>query len=187
MKKALKSLETINALISVEEQRVLYKYASKVRKNGVIVDIGTAAGGSAFMLAFGSKPSVKIHTIDPNRNPNFFTKRKEFNFDKKIKFINKISEEVAKDFKDKIDLLFVDGIHNYLGVTNDFNWFKGFMKKDGIVMFHDYYAYSNTIGSAVDDIVKSGQVEKVKIIDSKFRGEIRTGLYIARMKGGGNK
>jgi hypothetical protein len=82
--------------------------------------------------------------------------------------------------KEPIDLLFIDGIHNYEGVMGDFGRFN--LKRDGIVIFHDYYLYRDTIGKAVDELEQDGKIEKIEIIDSLYNGETRTGMYIARCK-----
>ena len=177
-----KKIELVYSLNTDEEREAFCKYARKIPDNGTIVDIGTCAGSSAFCFAFGSKPSVKVHTIDPNDNEKFFIMRDFFGLKERVLYIKKTSEDAAKGFDQKIDLLFVDGIHSYVGVTNDFNWFRPFMKKDSVIMFHDYYLYSNEIGKAVDELEEKGLIEKIEIIDSLYQEERRTGLYIARVK-----
>jgi len=168
----------VNPLTTPEERRAFAEYAAKVPDNGKIVEIGTAEGSSAFSFAFASKPSVKVYTIDPNLNEKFLRYRKEWNLEDKLVFINKTSEDAAKEWEDEIDLLFIDGIHNYQGVMNDFNWFSFFVKPGGYIMFHDYYYY-DSIKLAVDDLEADGEIVKVEIVDSYFKGEKRTGLYIA--------
>ena len=175
-------IKLVNSLNTDEERVAFCKYARKVPDNGTIVDIGTCAGSSAFCFAFGSKPSVKVHTIDPLDNEKFFIMRKFFGLEKKVLYIKKTSEDAVKDFDQKIDLLLIDGIHTYDGVTNDFNWFRPFMKKDSVIMFHDYYLYRNAIGRAVNELEEKGLIEKIEIIDSLYQEEIRTGLYIAKVK-----
>lgn len=177
----IEKIKNVNALITEKEKEVLCKYARKIPDNGTILEIGTAAGSSAFTLVLSSKPSVKTYTIDPNINETFIARKKEWGLDKRLIFINKTSEEAAKDWRGEIDLLFIDGIHSYPGVTNDYNWFSPFVKKGGIVIFHDYFLYGNTVGKAIDDISKD-RVEKIEIIDSFFRGKVRTGMFIARKR-----
>jgi len=171
-------IKNVNALTTPEERRAFCKYAKKVPNGGVIVDIGTAAGSSAFTFALASKPSVKVYTIDPNKNENFLANREEWGLEEKLVFINKTSEEAVKEWNKKIDLLFIDGIHSYLGVMNDFNWYSPSVKKGGIILFHDYFLYRDTIGMAVDEICNGGRVEKIEIIDSLFHKEVRTGMYV---------
>lgn len=172
-------MERVKALNTKEERAAFYKYAKDVPDGGIIVDIGTAAGGSALVFAMASKPKVKVYTIDPTKNLDFMERRKEAGLEKKLIFINKTSEEAAKGWNKKIDLLFIDGIHNYLGVMNDFTWFKKSVVEGGIVMFHDYYLYTNTVGTAIDEIEAGGEVEKIEIVDSLYQ-KLRTGLFISK-------
>jgi predicted O-methyltransferase YrrM len=170
----------VQKLNTIEERAVFYKYASKVPDNGLIVDIGTAQGGSAFIFALSSKPSVKVYTIDPSQNEKFIFLRKEWGLEEKIVFLHQTSQDAAKGWDKEIDMLFIDGSHSYSGVKNDFLWFGSHVKKGGIVAFHDYYYYG-AIGKAVDEIVASGAVEKVEIVDSLYQKERRTGLYISKI------
>lgn len=172
----------INALNTHEERKAFYEYASNVPNGGVIVDVGTAEGGSAFVLALASAPTVKVFTIDPQKNEKFLAKRKELDLEDRLIFINKTSAEAINDILFPIDLLFVDGVHSYEGVMNDFTVFGGLVT-DGIVMFHDYYLYNNTIGKAVDDLVGNKEIKKIKIVDSNYSPEVRTGLFIAKKYG----
>ena len=113
LKKALNLTKNVNALLCEKDKKALYLYASKVPRNGVIVDIGTAAGGSAFIMALASKPSVKVITIDPVVNADFLFNRKGVGLAKKLSFINKTSDSAFRNWHGgKIDMLFVDGVHS---------------------------------------------------------------------------
>ena len=175
-------IKTVHSPNTKEERAAFCKYAGKVPDNGTIVDIGTCAGSSAFIFAFASKPSVKVFTMDPNRSEKFFYDWERLGFLEKLTYYQQTSEAFAKDFNGKIDLLFVDGVHSYRGVGNDINWFKKHMVDGGIIMFHDYYLYRNTIGRAINEAEERGDIEKIEIIDSLYKENVRTGLYIARVK-----
>jgi predicted O-methyltransferase YrrM len=177
-----KKIGKVYSLNTKEEREAFYKYAAKVPDDGIILDIGTCAGSSAFIFGWASSPKVKVHTIDPVVNHNFISNLEAFGLGEKIIYHQETSEEVAEKWDLPISLMFIDGIHSYHGVSNDFGWFKQFMVKDGIVMFHDYYLYSNAIGRAIDEIEARGEIEKVEVIDSLYCNEVRTGLYIARIK-----
>lgn len=177
---AQKLITYINYLLTEPDIKTLFEEAKKVPENGVIVDIGTAEGGSAFMMSFGSKDSVKVYTIDPNESKSFLSHRDDWDLEEKLTYIIKTSEDAIEDVPKEIDLLFIDGIHNYEGVTNDFNWYGERVKKGGIIIFHDYYLYRDTIGKAVDDIIASGRAEKIKIVEGVYKGDKNIGMYVAR-------
>jgi len=91
-----------------------------------------------------------VHTIDPHY-PNAWTdqgtKGDTYTF-----FLDRIncydladwvavhrqtSTEVARDWSDAIDFLFIDGDHSYQGVKDDFALFHRWMRPDGLIAFHD--------------------------------------------------
>jgi len=176
------TIKNIQSLNTPEERVAFIKYARQVPSGGNILDIGTCAGGSAFVFALASKDDVHVYTVDPVKNPFFIENKEKFGLDKKITFFQKTSEELAKGWDTPIDLIFIDGIHSYAGVMNDFMWFREYVKKDGIVIFHDYYLYKDAIDKAVDELEESGEIEKLEIIDSLYKGEVRTGMYVSRIK-----
>lgn len=179
--KILNLTRNVNALLCEKDKQALYRYASKVPRGGVIVDIGTAAGGSAFIMALASKPSVKVVTIDPAVNENFLSNRKDLGLVKKISFRNKTSNDAVKNWHGgKIDMLFVDGIHNYEGVMNDIDTWGSFVKKGGTVAIHDIFLYDNTIGKAVQDLVGAKRLKPIEIVDDKWQDERRIGMFIGR-------
>ncbi len=171
--------KNIRKLNTKEERAAFYKYAKRVPSNGLIVDIGTAQGGSAFVFVLASKSSVKVYTIDPKKNLQFLYYLERFELSDRLIYYEQTSEAFAKDFKGKIDLLFIDGIHSYRGVVGDFNSYEDCVVKGGIVMFHDYFLYGDAIGKATDEIEAGGQIKKIEIVDSLFNKATRTGLYIA--------
>ena len=74
-------IKNMNYMLTEEEVATLYKYAAEVPDGGIIMDIGTAEGGSSLIMGLASKPNVKVHTIDPVRNDKFFYLRKEMALD----------------------------------------------------------------------------------------------------------
>ena len=137
----------VNRKINESEVALLKEYASHVPENGLIVDIGTCEGGSAFALAIGSKPSVKIVTIDPTPNKRFYTHRTALGFDNKIECIEKRSQDIKWDRP--INLFFNDGLHQYQGIVEDNDIYCPMVVKDGLCLFHDFTLYDNTVGKGI--------------------------------------
>ena len=53
-------------------------------------------------------------------------------------YIRQTFNEAVKQFEDhSIDILHIDGFHTYEAVSNDFNTWKGKVKENGIILFHD--------------------------------------------------
>jgi len=142
-------MDSIDKKLSVDDPTTLAKYARKVPENGTILDIGTCAGGSAFIMAVNSHPSVKVYTIDPTPNPLFYIHRTKLGLDEKVTIFTKKSQEMVWSLP--LDLAFDDGLHNYLGVSEDIRIFYPHVKKGGFCMFHDFKLYNNTVGKAILD------------------------------------
>lgn len=49
------------------------------------------------------------------------------------------SDELAKQWNKSIDILFIDGCHEYSQVKRDYINFSHFLKKNGFMFFHDTY------------------------------------------------
>lgn len=177
LEEILEKIKGVNALLCEKDKEALYRYAGYVPENGVIVDIGTAAGSSAFIMALASKDSVKVYTVDPMRNQNFLDDRTRLELDDKIVYFEGTSAFSYIDWQRPIDLLFIDGVHSYQGVKDDFETFGTKVKPGGIVIFHDIFLYDNTIGAYVEDIVKEGLLKKIEIVDDTF-SERRVGMFI---------
>src|SRR5205085_10582223 len=55
----------------------------------------------------------------------------------RVEIVRKLSSDAARDWRDPIDLLMIDGDHSYEGVKRDWELFSPFVKKTGVVLFHD--------------------------------------------------
>lgn len=127
------------AFVWKEEQEVLARFAEKVPENGVIVEIGTARGGTSmiFHQALRNK-GIRIYTIDALN----CARAKENLKNTDVTIINMTSLEFAEVWKKEInkpvDFLYIDGDHNFCGIYDDYNAWFPFLNKNGTVAFHDY-------------------------------------------------
>jgi cephalosporin hydroxylase len=118
----------------------------------VVLEIGTARGGTLFLFTRVADPEAKIISIDlpGGRFGGGYPKWKiplYLSFSKsgqKIYLIRRDShnprtlEEVKRILGgEKVDFLFIDGDHTYDGVRMDFEIYSPLVKKGGIIAFHD--------------------------------------------------
>lgn len=109
----------------------------------VVCEIGTAEGGTNFLLSNTIKSVQHIIGIDlyvHNRAKlKYFSKPKlRQSFFDGNSHSNNISEQVESVLKGKkIDLLFIDGDHRYNGVKKDFEVYKQLVSPNGLIAFHD--------------------------------------------------
>lgn len=109
-----------------------------------------------------SQDETLLHNIKNNNIHNY-----------NIKLCKKYSNDkiLLKQFNDtntKVDILFIDGAHDYNGVINDWKNYNGFVNSGGYIIFDDYndYKYSPEVKPAVDEIVKHIDRKVYEIIGS---------------------
>ena len=99
-----------------EEVDELIRLAKAVPDGGTIVEIGTAEGGSALIFDKASKETVKIYSIDVLPTKAAYKNLK----DTRVKIIKGESVSVASEWQDiagkSIDLLFIDGGHDFKNI-----------------------------------------------------------------------
>ena len=123
------------------------------------LEIGSCEGQSTlwFIKKILTHESSKITCIDPhfendwyNKSDNeyrektdkttfeIFKKNILEKYSEKITYFRKKSWEVLPFLKDKFDVIYVDGCHDFANVYVDTRLSSDLLKKDGIVMFDDY-------------------------------------------------
>jgi len=139
-----------------EDHNVLRKYASKV--SGEIVEIGAYAGKSARVLALAS-PKSHITTIDSYIDWHYKDIGEALKIRGKclkeisglnVTLISKTSEFVGRNWNTPIDLLHIDGDHNYEAVKSDISLFVPHVS--GVVLLHDYTVQEFGVAKAVKEL-----------------------------------
>ncbi|HEU5277947.1 MAG TPA: class I SAM-dependent methyltransferase [Gaiellaceae bacterium] len=125
-----------------EEGEALYELARACKGRGVIVEIGSWKGKSTICLGVGSRAgaSVPIYAVDPHADYRFGDFKA--NVDRAgiadlVQPIASLSQPAADDFHEPIELLFVDGSHEYDLVLEDFEKWVPKVVEGGWVAFHD--------------------------------------------------
>jgi cephalosporin hydroxylase len=128
----------------MEEIKKLLLILDKVKPK-VILEIGTARGGTLFLFSNIAHEEAILISVDLYQT---IEKRILFRYIKKekqkifliqgdshsIETLRKI-EEILKGRK--VDFLFIDGDHSYEGVKKDFEMYSPLVRKGGIIAFHD--------------------------------------------------
>lgn len=121
------------------EQKTLIERAARVPNKGVVVEIGTAQGGSASLFhSTAGRRGVAIYSFDMAPSTEAYERLQQTG----VTIIAKPSVEGAREW-DRIvgrpvDLLFVDGGHALVHVLEDFNAWVPLLRPGGEVIFHDY-------------------------------------------------
>jgi predicted O-methyltransferase YrrM len=138
-------------------QRVILSLFAMQKKDGVIVELGSWTGGGVLLMAPFLKHDQSYHAVDTfnaDHMPDQFVQdylkgRKHLDvfkenirpLQKKVVIHQGTTIEIAAEWPKNrmIDLLFIDADHTYEAVSADWRNWSPFMRKGGIIAFHDYY------------------------------------------------
>jgi predicted O-methyltransferase YrrM len=141
-------------------QKVILCLISMQKKDGVVVELGSWTGGGVLVMAPFLTHDQSYHAVDTfsaEHMPetyikNYLKGRNQMDvFDDNIApirnkvvihqgFTNDVAATWPQDLK--IDLLFIDADHSFKGVSSDWRNWSPFMRKGGVIAFHDYYVKS---------------------------------------------
>lgn len=138
------------------EIKSLVKFV-KDSKPGNIMEIGTARGGTLFLLSKAIKNPFIVSLDLPGGNFGggypFWNASLYKSFVKNKNSIHLVradshNPETLQKIKDilgerKIDFLFIDGDHTYEGVKKDFQSYKSLVKKGGFIALHDIVSHKD--------------------------------------------
>lgn len=145
---------TLFNIIPWQNKTEIYEFCKLITpiRPEVILEIGTASGGTLFLLTKCSNPNALIISIDlpegrfgggypynfklvyksfVSNNQKMFLFRKDSH---KSSTLRKVKKVLNNKF---VDVLFIDGDHTYDGVRKDFEMYSPLVKKNGIIAFHD--------------------------------------------------
>jgi predicted O-methyltransferase YrrM len=134
------------------ETDLLIKYVKKCKIH--FVEIGTYKGGSTSIISKYLPNDVHLTTIDifkkaseisisqpiKEKLPTYEEAKKTIEEQgniSKVEIIKGNSWKIAKNWKRKIDILFIDGDHSYEGVKRDFSNWEPYLVRGGYILMHD--------------------------------------------------
>lgn len=132
-----------------------------IPKDGLYVEVGTHMGLSLAFARTVTDPSVIVCGIDIVDKLD----RAWFKDKKNCQFINKPSNEVVKDWVEEIDVLLIDGNHTHDGCMDDWKNFSPFVKKGGVVFFHDADETSPGVVEVVNEVDGDGWGDRITYIE----------------------
>ena len=171
--KKLHKIDKMEGHLGIKEGRLLFKLARSLKNNSVIVEIGAFKGESACFISegIGTKNCI-LYSIDTWHNDRMpqgrgdvfadFLKNIE-PYKNKIEPLRGYSSEVVRSWpkERKIDFLFIDGDHSYIGIKRDVQDWIPLVKKNGIICFHDYPEEPG-VKKVVDEIIQDGTIRFIK-------------------------
>lgn len=180
-------LTSVDGWLNPKEARRLYRLASECKGRGAIVEIGSWKGKSTICLARGSLTGgkAKIHAIDPHTGSPEHSKQfgAVWTFDEFRRNITAagmddmviphvdFSDAVARKFNEPVELIFIDGLHEYEGVKTDFDSWYPKVLEHGTIAFHDTTGWPGVLRVVCEDVFKSRHFRKVRFTKSIVHGE----------------
>jgi hypothetical protein len=135
-----------------------------------VVEIGVAEGVSALALREGMAEDGTLYLIDPfhlSRVPalNFIKRvaQRTVNGSSRgrVVWIEKFSQDAAREWNESIDLILIDGDHAEAAVERDWHDWSCYVRPGGAVVFHDARVFEGGWTSA--------DYGPVKFVDRVFR------------------
>jgi len=125
-----------------EEIVWLMKLVAPLRPRSLL-EIGTATGGTLYLLARAAGRDARFATIDLEQRYDPDVLKSFARDQQRIELILGSSAEdstmarVRTFLPDRLDLLFIDGDHSYEGIRRDFERYAPLVRPGGVVIFHD--------------------------------------------------
>lgn len=142
--------EDVEGLISEQQGLLLKQYASQAQ---VVVEVGSFRGKSAAYIASGLPDGGRLYCVDPwQDSPDVREKQyrtgknfakfchniKSCGYWEKVVPIRKFSADAVKGWNLPIDMMHIDGGHDYDEVLADIVMWRPHMRDGGIMLFDDY-------------------------------------------------
>lgn len=147
-----------------------------------VLEIGTAFGGTLYLLAWASAPDACVLSLDRRDDlrrrrrlyRSFARERQEVQVMQCDSHSEETRDAVRAFFGDEpLDVLFIDGDHRYEGVRRDFELYRGLVRPGGLIAFHDIVDGRE---SQVGDVprfwreLKASFAERLELVESWEQG-----------------
>jgi predicted O-methyltransferase YrrM len=163
--------------LTKKERLLLYRLARSLPRNCCVLEVGSYLGASASFLASGVKGGGgRVFCVDTWTNEGMSEGLK----DTYGEFLTNIepykdviiplrgrSENVAKEFDKKIDMLFIDGDHSYEAVKADAAAWLPKLNVNTIVVFHDYQ-WAEGVQKVVAELVRPISLDGGNSFDNMY-------------------
>lgn len=175
----LSQLESVTGFLLPDEARLLYQLASETPTGGVICEIGSYQGKSTIALGLGAQIAgagvwaIDDHSGYQERSGTVFGMQNHaglirnlsaFHLGDTVRVVALASYHAVRGWYFPIDLLFIDGQHDYESVKRDFDQWSSFVR--GKIALHDTAGDWPGVTQLVSEIIQAGVWERVRTVDT---------------------
>jgi predicted O-methyltransferase YrrM len=169
VKRLRELIADIPGWLTDEEGEALYELAKQCIGRGVIVEIGSWKGKSTTCLGLGSRAgnNVRIYAIDPHADYRFSEFKENIEragISDLVTPIASTSQAHAPDFDEPIELLFIDGSHEYEDVKADFEQWLPKVVEGGTIAVHDTTLWEGPKRVVEDNVYRSTRFKDVRFV-----------------------
>jgi predicted O-methyltransferase YrrM len=175
----LEEVYAVPGMLTHDEVDCLYRLGQMNHCGGVIVEIGSWQGKSTIALALGAVKAhrEKIYAIDPHAvqpeegyledtRSAFVANIKQASVDGQVIPMIMTSKEAARDWRQPIRLLWIDGDHRYESVQQDFQLWEPFLLDGGIIALHDTIRKKGPKKVLWENVFRSCRFQDIAIVDN---------------------
>lgn len=166
---AVAAIQGVEGWLTVEQARVLYERASALPSGSRVVEIGSHHGRSTIILATAAREGVEIVAIDPFARPErtpfeqltaaevgerdlrlFHANLERAGVHQRIVHLRESSEKAVGHMAEPVDLLFIDGSHDFGPARSDVRNWGARVRPNGTMLIHDSFS---SIGVTLTQLV----------------------------------
>lgn len=163
------SVYNIYGFLSPDEMELLYRLASEVPKDGVIVEIGSFQGKSTVCLGLGAKqPGAWVWAVDPhydymvNEQTHYGMENHaallknlvDFEVADRVRVVALSSDLARHSWYTTIDLVWIDGSHEYRDVSTDLKGWAFHLGDSGVIVLHDSSGHFPDVTRALNEFLE---------------------------------
>lgn len=171
----------VSGFLSEKEVELLFRLALEVPAEGVIVEIGSYQGRSTIALGVGAKiAGARVYAVDPHEDyqvnelvsygmenhvallRNLVT----FEVADVVRLIGLPSHSAFAGWSHPINVLWIDGSHDYEAVKLDFHLWSLHLDARGSIALHDASGHWPGVSRLLDEILAAGAWDICERVDA---------------------
>jgi predicted O-methyltransferase YrrM len=169
-------MQEIHTHLTDAEKRHLYNAARALAPGSIVVELGSYLGASACALAEGGRNRIKLFCVDTWLNDAMSEGAKDTyeTFKENVRQYGNViisirgrTDEIARQFKTAVDLLFIDADHSYEAVKADLAGWLPRLRPGALIILHDW-GWAEGVQRAVRQTVVPIQVSQPHILPNMY-------------------
>lgn len=162
--------DAVPGWLTREQARALYAGVRRAPSGATVVEIGSHQGRSTLVLA-GARPDVIVIAIDPHRSGGKFGGPQTAHrfrlhltaagVEDRVRHLPLSSAEAYAAWEGPIDLLYIDGKHDFWSVRQDLRWVSH-VAAQGEVFVHDVHGSLGVTTALLMDLVRAHTIAYVQ-------------------------